>query len=209
MTLRVDARWLRRALLVASLAGGAVAAATVLGAFHDSATAVDLPPVARQMSAFTKQPPLSASAVPASVKQFEDMVTGRAGYGAARSDQVRLLARGLGRHGVNVYGFPTAGGAVCYVVEEATYVASCAPRFHADDGNVVYGTYSGLGTPQTVMGVAPDGVKAVAVVVKGAPVSATLRNNVFFWQAPDGVQATDITALRIRQANGTSITVGL
>jgi hypothetical protein len=209
VTLRVDTPWLRRALLVASLAGGAVAAAAALGAFRDSATAVDLPPVARQMSAFTKQAPLSASAVPASVKQFEDMVTGRAGYGAARGDQVRLLARGLGRHGVDVYGFPTAGGAVCFVVDEATYVASCAPRFNADSGNVVYGTYSGLGTPETVMGVAPDGVKAVAVVVKGVPTSAILRNNVFFWQAPDGVAAGDVSALRVRQADGTSLTAGL
>jgi len=209
MTRRPDTRWLRRGLMAMALAGGAVAAAAVLGAFRDSATAVDLPPVARQMSAFTKQAPLNANAVPASVKQFEDSVTGRAGYGAARGDQVRLLARGLGRHGVSVYGFPTVGGAVCFVVDEATYVASCAPRFHADNGNVVYGTYSGLGTPQTVMGVAPDGVKAVSVVVNGAATSATLRNNVFFWQAPDGVQASDITALRVRQANGTILTADL
>jgi hypothetical protein len=209
MTRRINTRSVKAALVLASLAGGAVAAAAILGAFRDSASAVDLPPVAKQMSAFAEQGALNPSAVPSSVKQFEDSVTGRAGYGAARGDQVRLLARGLGRHGVSVYAFPTVGGAVCYVVDEATYVASCAPRFHADNGNVVYGTYSGLGTPQTVMGVAPDSVKGVSVVVNGAATPATLRNNVFFWQAPAGVQASDVTALRVRQANGTTVTVTL
>jgi hypothetical protein len=208
MTHRFDVRSVKVALVVASLAFGALAAATILGAF-DSASAVDLPPVAKQMSAFANQRALDASAVPASVKQFEDSVTARAGYGAARRDQVRLLARGLGRHGVSVYAFPTVGGAVCYVVDEATYVASCAPRFHADNGNVVYGTYSGLGTPQTVMGVAPDSVKGVSVVVNGAAMPATLTHNVFFWQAPAGVQASDVTALRVRQANGETVTVTL
>ena len=67
MTRGINTRSIKAALILASLAGGAVAAAAILGAF-DSASAIDLPPVAKQMSAFARQAPLGASAVPSSVK---------------------------------------------------------------------------------------------------------------------------------------------
>jgi hypothetical protein len=191
----------------AAATGMTVALLILTGVVGGHAGATDLPPVAKQMRVFAK-PPLAPASVPAVVRQAEDRLAD--GHGSAMADQVRLLASGLGKHRVAVYGIPTTGGAVCILVNEVTYSATCVDSFDSSGGNVQWMSYYGEGTPPTVAGLASDAVSGVQVVAAGVAHDAVLRGNTFFWQSADPALADDdVEALLARQSDGSVVRVDL
>jgi hypothetical protein len=190
-----------RALVGVAVAILATASALIaIGRLGEPAEAVELPPVAHQMQAF-RNPPIADALLPEVVQDAQNNLN-RTGPGAVMRGQTRILASGLGTNRVGVYAVPTTGGAVCYVVSEATYGLSCVDLFERRTGNVQWMHYSGPGVSQTVTGIATDAVTDVKVVVNGVPHDAILRRNAFFWQAGAGVRREDIEALLVRQADG-------
>jgi hypothetical protein len=198
----------KRITVVGGVATGTtVALLIVTGVVGGHAGAADLPPVAKQMRAFEK-PPLAPGDVPAVVSQAEDRLAN--GHGSAMANQVRLLASGVGKHRVAIYGIPTTGGAVCILVNEVTYSATCVDSFDSSRGNVQWTSYYGEGTPPTVAGLASDAVAGVQVVAGGVARDAVLRGNTFFWQSADPALADDdVEALLARQSDGSVVRVNL
>lgn len=202
-----DTKWQFGTLAVAALAGIVLAVAILAGFLGEGASAVRLPAVADEMSAF-KDPPLESEEVPEVVRRAEEHL-GQAGHGAVIPGQVRRLAGGLERNGVGVYAFPTSGGAICVVVSEETYAATCVDSFSRADANVRPLIYSGEGSPVAIAGLATDDVRSVQVVVNGLPQKAALRDNAFYWQSDEGVTRADVKGLRVRQTGGEVLTVNL
>lgn len=198
----------RRAIVGAAvtiLLGASALVAT--GRLGESAEAVELPPVAHQMRAFSNRP-LADAGLPGVVQQARDNLNQR-GPGQVMPGEARLLASGLGKNRVSVYALPTTGGAVCVVVSEVTYATTCVDSFERKTGNVQWINYSGTDVPQTITGVAADAAADVKVLVKGVSQDATLRRNAFFWQADTSVTRDDIQALLVRQDDGTNVRVDL
>ena len=166
-----------------------------------------LPAVADEMRAFN-QPPLPRGEVPEVIRRAEESL-GRAGHGGVVEGQTRRLAAGLGRNRVGIFAFPTTGGAICFVVSERTYAATCVDSFSRAAANVRPIVYSGEDAPVTVAGLATDGVRSVAVIVDGTAEDAALRGNAFYWQAEDGVTRDDVDRLSVRQASDEVLTVDL
>ena len=197
----------RLAVIVAAATGMTLALLIATGVLGGRAGAADLPPVAKQMRAFAKSP-LAPDEVPAVVREAEKRLA--AGHGTAMADQVRLLATGLGRHRVSIYGIPTSGGAVCLLVDEVTYSATCVDSFDSSGGNVQWLSYYGEGTPPTVAGLAADTVTGVEIVAAGVARDALLRGNSFFWQRADpALTDPDIEALLAHQSDGSVVRVNL
>jgi hypothetical protein len=197
----------RIAVVTAALTGAMLAVLIATGVLGGHAGAADLPPVAEQMRAFAK-PPLAPGDVPAVVRQAEDRLAN--GHGSAMANQVRLLTSGVGKHQVSIYGIPTTGGAVCILVNEITYSATCVDSFDSSGGNVQWLSYYGEGTPPTVAGLAADTVTGVQVVAGGVARDAILRGNAFFWQSTDpALTDADVEALLARQSDGSVVRVNL
>ena len=120
--------------------------------------------------------------------------------------EARRLRGNLGTNHVALFAAPTSGGVVCFLVDERTYVGSCASEFSRAQGSIAVALYYGEGVPFTVAGLASDDVKGVSVVVGGQPRAASLENNVFFWQSDSAAVTRDsLDGLRVVQADGTSI----
>lgn len=186
---------------------GTLAAVVLLAVFSGPASAVDLPPVARQMHAFTA-PPLRPGALPLNVRAGLQGLADPASQGSPRFDQARLLREGLGVNRVGLYAVPTTGGVVCFLINERTYAATCASEFSSGQGRVAAMLFSGEGTPFTVAGLAPDSVEGVSVVVNGQVRTASLRDNVFFWQSDSpSITRESLDELRVTRDDGSSLTV--
>jgi hypothetical protein len=165
---------------------GILGTLVVLGLFSGSASAVELPPVARQMRAFAA-PPVQPEALPANVATGLERMADPRTYGAPILGETRRLRGDLGANRVGLFAVPTTGGVVCFLVNERTYVGSCASEFSLAEGNVAVALYYGEDVPITVAGLASDDVKRVSVVVDGRPRPASLKNNVLFWQSDSAV----------------------
>lgn len=186
---------------------GILGTLAVLGLFSGSASAVELPPVARQMRAFAA-PPLQPGALPANVATGLERMADPRTHGAPILGETRRLRGDLGANRVGLFAVPTTGGVVCFLVNENPYVGSCASEFSRAQGNVAVALYFGGGVPFTVAGLASDEVTGVTVVVDGQPRAASLKNNVFFWQSDSAtVTRESLNELRVEQADGSSITI--
>lgn len=109
---------------------------------------------------------------------------------------------------VGVYAALTARGAVCFLVNERTYVATCAPESSRTQGNVVAALYFAEGVPFTVAGLASDEVTSVTVSVNGSAQKSTLENNVFFWQSQsESITRDSLHEIQVEQIDGSWITV--
>jgi hypothetical protein len=184
---------------------GVLGTLVVLGLLSGSASAVELPPVARQMHAFAP-PPLQPGALPTNVATGLERMADPRSHGAPMLGEARRLRGNLGTNHVALFAAPTSGGVVCFLVDERTYVGSCASEFSRAQGNVAVALYFGEGVPFTVAGLASDEVKGISVVVNGERRVASLENNVFFWQSDSAAVTRDsLDGLRVVQADGTSI----
>lgn len=186
---------------------GILGTVVVIGLFSGSASAIELPPVARQMRAFAA-PPLPPAALPANVATGLQRMSDPRTQGAPILGETRRLRANLGVSRIGLFAVPTTGGVVCFLVNEKTYVGSCASEFSRAQGNVAVALYYGEGVPFTVAGLASDDVKGVSVVVGGQPRAASLENNVFFWQSDSPAATRDaLDELRVQQADGSSVTI--
>ncbi len=204
-------RGLNRLVVIAAAATvGVLLASLVWDAKHgEEAGAIELPAVAEQMRVFASAP-VALEDVPEVVEKAERRLPARAGHGSAMPGQVRRLGRDLGQNGVAAFAFPTTGGAVCILVAEATYAATCVDSFERRSGNVRWMIYSGESSPQTVAGLASNTVANVKVVVDGAIEEARLADNLFFWQSEnDAVAREAIEALLVTQSDGAQVRVNL
>ena len=157
------------------------------------------------MRAFTA-PPLQQVSLPPNVRAGLDRLS--QSNGSAIPGEVRLLRENLGVNRVGLFAVPTTGGAVCFLVNERTYLGTCAPEFSRAQGNLVFSLYSGEGVPFTVAGLASDEVETVTVVVNGHAQRSTLKNNVFFWQSEsENITRDSLNEIHAEQADGSTITV--
>jgi hypothetical protein len=199
----------RRVVIASAAAFGiALTALVFTGTIGQRADAVELPGVARQMSVF-EQSPVPANQVPPELAEMQARLPSRS-QGTAIPDGVRLLGENLGRNAVEIYAFPTSGGAVCVYVGERTAAATCVDSFTRATGNVQWGIYAGVGAPETIFGLAADSVTDVRVLVGESSEQAALNNNSFFWQSPiPGVNRRAIDALLVRQDDGEVVRVDI
>lgn len=198
---------LQLAAIAMVAAFGCVTALVMLGATSRSASAVELPPVAKKMRAFGA-PPLQESALPSNVRVALDRLPDLEIHGSARLNQVRLLRQHLGTHRVGLYALPTSEGAVCFIVNEQTYYGTCTAEFSLGQGNLLTALYLAEEVPFTIAGLASDDVTSVSAVVDGQTRTVSLKKNVFFWQS-DSIDVTreNLDELRVEQSDGSSITV--
>ncbi|HYZ76250.1 MAG TPA: hypothetical protein VE596_02645 [Gaiellaceae bacterium] len=198
----------RRSLLLMTtlLFGVAVAAFVLVRVSHD-AGAVELPPVAHDMTAAFAAPVVPDAQLPKAVADAEEYLTRP---GRALSNQTRRIGRALGKNSVDIYVFPTTQGKVCSVVTEAAAMGGCVPSFHLVKGEVASGVYSGETAPQTVTGLVSNRVAAISVRVGDRLEPVTVARNTFFWQAPTSdVTRGDIKGLVVRWHDGHRFDVNL
>ncbi len=195
------------AVLSGATTVGLLAALAVLGAFSGSASALELPPVAKKMQAFTA-PPIPEGAIPANVRAGLDRLPDPERHGSFVASEVRLLRQGLGANRVGLYAAPTTAGVVCFIVSEQTYVGTCAAEFSQTQGDIVPALYFGEDVPFTVAGLASDDVKRVRVVTESETYVANLGKNAFFWQSDsDAVTRETLLRLLVEQVDGSVIAV--
>jgi hypothetical protein len=191
-------------LLIPVLAG--VAALILIRVGHE-AQAVELPPVAHDMTAAFAAPVVPDAELPEVVRNEHDYLPHP---GRAIPNQTRRIAHGLGKNGVDIYVFPTTQGKVCSVVTESTSMGGCVPSFRFLRGEVESTVYSGETAPQTVTGLVSNRVAAVSVRLPDRLEPAALARNVFFWQAPTSdFTRGDIKGLVVRWHNGRTFYVNL
>ena len=191
--------------MIPALAGIGVAF-FVLRQSHE-AGAVELPPVAHEMTAAFATPAVQDAELPEAVRQAEELLPRP---GTALPDQTRRIGHALGKNGIDVYVFPTTQGKVCSVVTESTWSGGCVPSFHMVKGEVAWSVYSGETAPQTVTGLASNRVAAISARVGDRLEPVTVARNTFFWQAPTSdVTRGDVKGLIVRWHNGRTFDVNL
>jgi hypothetical protein len=101
-------------------------------------------------------------------------------------DESRLLLSGLGAGEAKLYAWPTSEGWVCWAWDAGA--GSCAPDFaHGRVRASMMGIDPdelGVGVPGVLVGVVPDDVVAVNVIVDGVEYPAILGGNGFFYELP-------------------------
>jgi hypothetical protein len=101
-------------------------------------------------------------------------------------DESRLLLSGLGAGAAKLYAWPTSEGWVCWAWDAGA--GSCAPDFaHGRVRASMMGIDPdelGVGVPGVIVGIVPDDVVAVHVVVDGVEYPAILGGNGFFYELP-------------------------
>jgi hypothetical protein len=196
----------RHVLVLAALLSLGVIALLLSRAGHE-ARAVELPPVAHDMTAAFAVPPVADAQLPEAVAREHEYLPNP---GKALPNQTRRVAHGLGKNAVDVYVFPTTEGKVCSVVTESTSMGGCVPGFRLVKGEVAWSVYSGDTAPQTVTGLVSNRVAAVSVRLPDRLEPAALARNVFFWQAPTSdMTRGDIKGLVVRWHNGRTFYVNL
>ena len=130
---------------------------------------------------------------------------GRCPYPAGIGDESRLLLSGLGVRQDSIYAWPTDDGGVCLAHGKGGGI--CLPQF----GRPIRAEYVGLepaesegGGPGAILGLVPDNVAAVDLVVLGMRRPATLGNNAFFYELPDvscGIGAFDALIVTLRDGS--------
>lgn len=178
----------------ALLGGGAVLCCAVAGAFFGATLARGgnaVPPVAALANT-----PSTGPADSAFVQSLADAVTSwnnqsadpADSSGAPLTTDARDLMTNVGSADDTLGAFPTANGGVCYEI----LAAGACGNLNAGPWSNVGLTFSILYTQNggtRVFGVVSDSVATVAVEIGGVDYPATVDNNGFYYQLPDGVSA--------------------
>jgi hypothetical protein len=100
----------------------------------------------------------------------------------------RLLLSGLGEREVKLYAWPTTEGYVCWGLN--TVGGGCTPDFELNKPRAAFlgsdPDSGGEGAPGAIIGIVPDDVVAVDVVVSGNRRPATFGNNGFYYELSSG-----------------------
>lgn len=145
------------------------------------------------------------SKVPPAIQSAAGQISENAGIGNVLLTQTHRLAGPLGAGRSGLYAFPTTKGAVCFVVTEAVSSSSCVSHFDRSTVSVGALAYVGpeAGVPLSVVGLAPNSVHSIAVIVNGVPHAVAISRNAFFYQAPAGTPITALEAIFVRFDDGT------
>jgi hypothetical protein len=193
-------------LVPAALLSLGVSALLLSRAGHE-ARAVELPPVARDMTAAFAVPPLADAELPDAVAREHEYLPNP---GKALPNETRRIAHGLGKNAVGVYVFPTTEGKVCSVITESTSMGGCVDAFRLLKGEVAWSVYSGETAPHTVTGLVSNRVAAISVRLPDRFEPAAVARNTFFWQAPTSdTTRGDIKGLVVRWHNGRTFYINL
>ena len=193
----------RRSRLV-FVAAATLGAATLVGvrlAASGSAGPEPPPGVSAGVSALDRLPP--ARAVPPEVVRFVRAVAPLRGTDHERAlARVRRLRAGLGETHADLYAFRAATGAPCFLL--VGEVGLC-PRSATEGSPGLQWTIGGgmPGNPSNLVAIASDDVEAVGLVIDGAPVPASLANNVAFAEYPASARHAQITIARHDGTSGT------
>jgi hypothetical protein len=167
-------------------------------------------PAVAEMSVF-KRPRTAADVLPErSAARLEPLPCpeelrelGRCPYPAPIGDESRLLLSGLGVQQKSIYAWPMDDGSVC--LGGAGGGSICSPRFRKGIRAEIFGVdppkVDGAGAPGAILGLIPDDVVAVDVVVLGMRRPATIGSNAFFYELPDascGLSTFDAVVVTLR-----------
>lgn len=166
------------AVIAASLGAASVSA---FGGGSGVATPAAVGPAAGGLGVFAG-PAVDPASVPELVKEVAD----------SRHVPDFTHTRRLGVYGAaSIYAFPESGSGACAAILVAgTGVGACALTLEDASGTLsVQESVVGGGT--YVWGLAADGVTAVTVTLSGKTYVATIADNMFAVQIPDGSHGTD------------------
>lgn len=125
--------------------------------------------------------------------------------GRQLGDQSRVLARGLGATGLDIYAYPTSKGRVCFTTSRGG--GGCVDQAHP----FAWGAFvPSAGDPAQllqVIGLVPNNVKSVSVVTGGASTLATLRRNAFFYESAYGGRTPDALVLAYRDGHTEDVAI--
>jgi hypothetical protein len=131
-------------------------------------------------------------------------------FGEPLAGDSRLLLSGLGVGNTSLYAWPTTEGGVCFAWDVGA--GGCQLHFPRGEHRATFMGIDpdepGVGAPGTLVGIVPDDVVAVDVVVRGVQHSAVLERNGLFYELPDG-SCTNwaFEQLIVKYRDGTSYTV--
>jgi hypothetical protein len=137
---------------------------------------------------------------------------GRCPYPTAIGGESRLLLSDLGIRRESMYGWPTDDGGVCLAKGDggAVCMRQWLGRIRAEYNGSDPPEIHGRGAPGAIMGLVPDDVVAVDVVVLGMRRPATLGNNAYFYELPDvscGMSTFDALVVTLRDGTVQSVPV--
>ncbi len=184
-------KWLLISVLVA---------ATVTAAALYVGRAGSVPPANSQVSALTRLP--APATIPGQVQSFLTTFGAETGTSATdASSDVRLLRKGLGASkSDDVYAFPSASGAVCFILLGVS--ATCGHQGDTQTPGLSWMIGGGdATTPSRFVAVAVDDITAVTLEVDGSSVPVSLVNNVAYAEFPSDAKAATI---HVERADGSS-----
>jgi hypothetical protein len=123
--------------------------------------------------------------------------------GALETSSSHRLLTGLGKNNGEIYAIPTDKGNVCFIFTGGPN-GGCVPAFGGDVPvpNVISDPDQyWSGTPTEVLGLAPDSVIEIDVVVNGQEHRAQLANNAYFYELSDAAEYP--TGLVVSYRDGT------
>jgi len=190
----------KKTIVSAAAAAAAIAVAAALAFAGHGQAQRSLPPgVTAGVSAFRTVP--AAASIPPEVARFVDSAAQATASNAVEArGQIRVLRSDLGRAGRSVYGFLNVNGSPCvYVIGDSGF---CAKR--PADGTpglhwAIGGGYAEV--PSNLLGVASDDVVQVKLVIDGAEVPLSLKNNIAYAEFPQMAKRAEIVIIR---GDGTS-----
>ena len=181
-----------------------VGGAAVVGVFvasHGSAGPAPPPGVSAGVSSLRTLPP--EAHVPSAVARFVRFAAPARGTDVEKAMRnVRRLRSDLGTTKSAVYAFENANGAPCFIL--VGHAGSCAKS--ASDGSpglqwTIGGGYGDV--PSNLVGIASDDVARVTLLVDGAAVPVSLKNNVVFGEFPSAAKRAEIVVHRQDRSEST------
>jgi len=128
--------------------------------------------------------------------------------GTPQLEKSRLLLSNVGSTHADLYAFPTSKGYVCQAFDAGPRGCSRSFTRELPVGLTRFDVDGlGTGTPMAIAGLVPNNITRVDVVVEGTAHAALLRNNAYFFEAPNA--AAQPEAVRVHFASGNTTTIPL
>jgi hypothetical protein len=200
-------RLIRRRKLLLAAALSVAAASTAAGVLAAVGTTPKPPAgVSAGVSSLHSLPPVTS--LPPRVGRFVEVAARARGMDPEQvKARVRKLRSNLGKTGADLYAFESDRGAACFIL--VGQVGLC-PESATDGSPGLQWTIGGgyLDVPSSLVGIASDDVRRVALTIDGTDVRTSLQNNVVFAEYPRSAKVARITIER-RDGSHSSVDVQL
>jgi hypothetical protein len=171
-------------------------------------------PAYQEMSVFSRAATPSDQIPDDLARSTEAALSGQSGgvdpslVPGALTQRSRLVMDGVGSMMATVYAAVTDKGEVCQVSSNGL-PSGCFSSFDDFTGHITWSvaTSANGSDPPVVLGLIPDSVRSISVIVTGATFEATLGENSFAYQLSQGDQWPD--ALVITYTDGTTFRLDL